>query len=180
MNTLMFKRQMLNKVTFAVLILLGLPSILWSQNEKISYPADSVSADGKKSYHGLRIDPSPAVSLSDFISNIDKAELPQQVTLSGTVEAACQAKGCWMTLPINDKETIRVRFKDYGFFVPLESAGKKATMAGRISADTMSVDMLRHYAIDGGMSEEEAKRTITAPKVEWAFEATGVILEDEE
>jgi hypothetical protein len=76
---------------------------------------------------------------------------------------------------LGDGEEMRVTFKDYGFFVPLDAAGKTVIMEGKAYYDTTSVDMLRHYAEDAGESPEEIEK-ITEPKLELAFEATGVLL----
>jgi hypothetical protein len=72
-------------------------------------------------------------------------------------------------------ETMMVTFKDYGFFVPFESAGKTAIMKGFAYYDTVSVEMLRHYAEDAGKSKEEIE-AITEPEYDIAFEASGVVL----
>ena len=32
------------------------------------------------------------------------------------VNSVCQAKGCWMTLNLEDGNEVMVKFKDYGFF----------------------------------------------------------------
>ena len=60
----------------------------------------------------------------------------------------CQ-KGCWMDVKVAEGDTMMVRFKDYGFFVPKEGAEDLGTiMYGTAKMDTISVDLLRHYAED--------------------------------
>lgn len=145
----------------------------------ITYPEDSLSADGRLSYHGLRIDAADALPLAQLTSLMAEKGGMEGVKLTGTVEAACQMKGCWMTMKLANGEDMRVRFRDYGFFVPKDCAGKVAIIEGNAYRDTTSVDDLRHYAVDGGMSEEEAAATYTKPEVAIAFEATGVIIKDE-
>ena len=71
-----------------------------------------------------------------------------------------------------------VRFKDYGFFMPLDIAGREVIMNGKAFYQTTSVDDLRHYAEDAGKSQEEID-AITEPKRELAFLADCVILLDE-
>ena len=139
------------------------------------FPADSVAPDGR-SFHGFRIDEADAVPVAQLTSLLTEGDAPETMKLSGTVDAACQAKGCWMTMKLEDGSDMRVTFKDYGFFVPKDSPGKKAVIEGKASYDTTSVEMLRHYAVDGGMSEEEAEKKYTEPEVAIAFEATGVII----
>ncbi|MBK6732010.1 MAG: DUF4920 domain-containing protein [Bacteroidetes bacterium] len=43
--------------------------------------------------------------------------------VKGTVTSVCQNKGCWMKLDLGNGESMRVTFKDYGFFVPKEKQG---------------------------------------------------------
>jgi hypothetical protein len=97
------------------------------------------------------------------------------IKLKGTVTEVCQAKGCWMTIDIGDGETMRVKFKDYGFFVPKDAAGKTAIMHGVAKKEEVSVDELKHLAEDAGQSEAEIN-AITEPQVELTFVADGVII----
>jgi hypothetical protein len=103
----------------------------------------------------------------------DKTEL--QVKLSATVDAVCQKKGCWMDLKSGDSSTLRVTFKDYGFFVPKDAAGKQAVVQGIAKIEETSVADLKEYAKDAGKSTEEIE-AIKEPKKELVFEATGVII----
>lgn len=99
------------------------------------------------------------------------------VKFASNINSVCKKKGCWMKLDLpNDKESM-VRFKDYGFFVPLNADNKEAIVEGKAFVTTISVDQLKHYAEDGGKSEEEIAK-ITEPKVTYAFEATGVLIEE--
>ena len=72
------------------------------------------------------------------------------------------------------QDTVLVRFKDYGFFVPKSGAeGKSAIVNGNISIDTLSVAQLRHYAEDAGKSKEEIL-SIVSPEITISFLADGV------
>jgi hypothetical protein len=144
--------------------------------EAPSYPADSVGADGR-SFHGLRIAEMGALPLAQLPGlTAEKGGIVEPVKVEGEITATCQAKGCWMTLKMADGSDMRVRFRDYGFFVPKDAAGKMAIVEGKAFLDTVSVESLRHYAVDGGMSEEEAEKKYTAPEITLSFEATGVII----
>ncbi|MEZ4825775.1 MAG: DUF4920 domain-containing protein [Bacteroidia bacterium] len=144
--------------------------------EKMVFPADSVSPDGLVSFHGLRINEEGALPIVKVSDIMPAGSAGQMVKMEGTIDACCQAKGCWMTVKLPNEETMRVTFKDYGFFVPKDAAGKTAVFEGMISYDTTSVETLRHYAVDGGMTEEAAAEKYTEPKVELSFEATGVMI----
>ncbi|MEM0996850.1 MAG: DUF4920 domain-containing protein [Bacteroidota bacterium] len=100
-----------------------------------------------------------------------------QIKLTGVVKAVCQARGCWMTLPLDGEKELMVKFKDYGFFVPRNSANKKATIEGWAYKEVVSVDELRHYAEDEGLPTEEIEK-ITEPKERLTFMADGVIIEE--
>lgn len=121
----------------------------------------------------FQLQPTFAVhQLEDSVAN----EGSYQGTFEGKVVKNCKVKGCWMTMDAGSKE-IRVTFKDYGFFVPLESAGSQAIVKGRAYYDTTSVDVLRHYAQDEGASEEEIL-AINEPKIELVVVADGVYMEN--
>lgn len=96
------------------------------------------------------------------------------VKVKGEIASCCQKKGCWMTMPMADDE-LMVRFKDYEFFVPKNSAGKNTVLEGWAYREEISVDELRHYAEDEGKSKEEIAK-ITAPETKFTFMADGVIV----
>jgi hypothetical protein len=99
-----------------------------------------------------------------------------QVKFASSINEVCSKKGCWMKLPLtNDTETM-VRFKNYGFFMPLDSKGKEVIVEGKAFVKETSVKELQHYAEDAGKTKEEIVKII-APKKEFAFVANGVLLE---
>ena len=74
-------------------------------------------------------------------------------------------------------DTLMVRFRDYGFFVPKQGVeGKKAIIKGSAFMDTVAVEMLRHYAEDAGESEKDILK-ITEPEYVLGFIADGVLIE---
>jgi hypothetical protein len=72
---------------------------------------------------------------------------------------------------------MRIKFKDYGFFVPMDISGKNVIFEGLAFKDTTSVEDLKHYAMDGGQTEEEIT-AITEPEINTSFLADGVIVTD--
>lgn len=100
------------------------------------------------------------------------------VKFTTQVKEVCQKKGCWMKVDMGDNEAM-VRFKDYGFFMPKDIAGKEIIAQGKAYVEEMSVEDQRHYAEDGGATPEEIA-AITAPKRTLAFEASGVLIPEEE
>ena len=94
--------------------------------------------------------------------------------MKGKIIEVCSKKGCWMTLDVDGEKEVMVKFKDYGFFMPLNAEGDVVINGKAFVAET-SVEELRHYAQDAGKTEEEIA-AITDPKFEYRFEADGVLL----
>ncbi len=97
------------------------------------------------------------------------------IKFSSTINEVCSKKGCWMKLDLTNGKQAMVRFKDYGFFMPLDSKDKKVIVSGKAFVKETSVKELQHYAEDAGKTKEEIA-LITESKVEFAFEADGVLL----
>ncbi len=97
--------------------------------------------------------------------------------MTAKVDAVCQVKGCWMTVNLEDGTTARVKFKDYGFFMPKNIAGKEVIVNGLAYVDEVSVAEQRHFAEDAGKSKEEIE-AITEVKRTYTFMADGVLLKE--
>ena len=136
-------------------------------------------ANGLKTF-GAEITDEGFVTLDQATTMLESMDsLPLKLT--GTVKEVCQNKGCWMNVVSENGESqpIFVKFKDYGFFVPKDCAGKKVVMEGIAYREVTPVDELRHYAEDKGASAEELA-AITEPKEELKFMASGVLLYENE
>lgn len=169
-----FNRKIMKKVFSLVLGLAVLVSCGESKHEEevenveveevvtIEYFGDTITKDG-------------AVDMATLESQLKESD-SAIVKVTGTVNAVCKKKGCWMTMPLNDSVNMRVGFKDYGFFVPLNCEDRVAIIEGVAKKDTISIEMLKHYAEDNGDSQEVID-AITQPEVEYSFVANGVILE---
>jgi len=96
---------------------------------------------------------------------------------ASSVNEVCKSKGCWMKLDLGSSKESTVKFKDYGFFVPLDVATKEVIVNGRAFVTKVPVKELRHFAKDAGKTEEEIT-TITEPEFTYAFEADGVLLRE--
>jgi len=91
------------------------------------------------------------------------------------VKEVCQAKGCWMTAEMANGKELRVKFKDYAFFMPKDIAGQDVIINGKAFVKELPVDELRHYAEDAGKSKEEIE-AITKPERTYSFLADGVLI----
>lgn len=166
------------KKTFIVLIMIGcLLNMATAQNGKACDPSKEKSGAACCAKPGLGVamtkDGATEVKL---LPGKMKTEKELFVKIKGEVVAACQVKGCWMTADLGNGQTMRIRFKDYGFFVPKDCGGKQFYAQGIASWETTSVAELQHYAEDAGKSKAEIAK-IKEPKKELTFLAEGVILE---
>lgn len=149
--------------------------ILFSCNQPA--PAiDVKSADGETTFQsfGKEISEEGAVSSSEIFTKLE-TEDSIFVKVNTSVNSVCKAKGCWMTVPLNDETEMRVKFKDYDFFVPLNCEDRSTIIEGWAYKNELSVATLQHYAADGGATEEEIAE-ITEPEVEYTFMADGVLM----
>lgn len=89
------------------------------------------------------------------------------------VREVCQMRGCWVRLELENNETVLVDFKDYGFFVPKDIAGKEMWVEGKAYLNELSESNHRHLARDAGASEKEIK-AIKGTSVMPGFTASGV------
>jgi hypothetical protein len=137
-------------------------------------PATS-STDGEYASYGDAITADGTITMTDFekaAANVDS--LSTKVTAE--IIESCSKKGCWMDVKMADGTPMKVRFRDYGFFVPTKGLeGKEVVMQGRAKKEVTDVAMLQHYAEDAGKSKEEIA-AITEPEISWNFEADGVLI----
>ena len=158
-----------------VFVLQGQTAKPKSEGEAYAEYKDKKS-DGK--HFGEAIDTKNAISYKKLLNRISNAKKVEDVKVEGTVEAVCQARGCWMNLKGEaGAQPMMVKFKDYAFFMPKNIKGKKVVMLGEAFKETVSVGELRHYAEDDGKSPEEIAK-ITKPEDKISFTARGVVILD--
>lgn len=125
-------------------------------------------------YFGEKINHENAISIAELKTQMgDKTEM--NVKLMAKIDDVCQKKGCWMNLTDENGTKIRVTFKDYGFFMPLDAAGRLAIAEGVAKVEVTSIEDLKEFAKDAGKTQQEID-AITEPEKELVFEASGVIL----
>jgi hypothetical protein len=120
---------------------------------------------------GAPLGDSPKVALADLVKD-PGAWSGKTVRTEGTVSAVCQEKGCWMVLK-SGEASVRVRFKDYAFFVPKDSAGATAMLEGVFTVKTVPEATAKHYAEETPGGKPAA---IKGDQKELSFLASGVEL----
>ena len=122
--------------------------------------------------YGAAIMPAGALPMSALPVALGQRD-SAQVKLVGKASAVCQAKGCWMTLPTADGKEMRVRFRDYAFFVPKDLSGHEVVVSGWAYRSTVPKSELQHYAKDAGKTDQEVA-AITQDEQQLTFLADGV------
>ncbi len=91
----------------------------------------------------------PAVTLETLLASPAQYD-GKAVAVTAKVRKNCERKGCWMELASSENAPgVRVTFKDYGFFVPLDSAGKTAKVEGLVKVAELSAERAKHYESEG-------------------------------
>ncbi|MEO8382863.1 MAG: DUF4920 domain-containing protein [Acidobacteriota bacterium] len=95
------------------------------------------------------------------------------VVVEGLITTACERKGCWMQLAAGEGQpSVRVTFKDYAFFVPLDSKGMKARAEGVTTVKKLSKADADHIEGEGA----KLKRNEDGTANEVSFVASGIEL----
>ena len=179
------KRNLLAVIALGALVSCGNPAadsteenVTDSTNTESSMEesVDTTAVENPEGFYGKIIDEEGITSLEDFNAKMAESD-SLNIKIAAVASAVCKKKGCWMKVETANGEEMRVTFKDYGFFVPLDIEGKEVVFEGIAVRDTTTVDDLRHYAEDGGATEEEIA-AITEPEIKVSFIADGVILRD--
>jgi hypothetical protein len=101
--------------------------------------------------YGAKVSAAQATPIAEVLAAPD-GFAQKTMVVEGYVRAACSKKGCWMELAQSaDPQApgCRVTFKDYGFFVPTDSAGAMARVEGTAMVKTLSAGEADHYASEG-------------------------------
>ncbi|MAU64334.1 MAG: DUF4920 domain-containing protein [Flavobacteriaceae bacterium] len=147
-----------------LILLLFIPLVSFGQDETIlNFYGEKIDLEEIENYKKDK---------NFLLSNSEK-----NIKIQGKILSTCPMKGCWMKIGV-ENDTVLVRFKDYGFFVPKTgSQGKSTVINGKLSIDTISIKQLKHYAEDAGKSKEEIA-LINRPEITLSFLADGVIIKD--
>ncbi len=165
-----------NILFYTVLMFCMIISCKFDQKMKTSFSMANISLQEYNAY-GAEV-------ISDQIYDINamtekykniKENDTIDITFTGRVTNVCQAKGCWMKIDIGNQKEAMVKFKNYEFFVPTDTAKDSVIVQGRAYVSETSVDELKHLANDAGKSADEIA-AITSPKRVYSFIADGVLI----
>lgn len=142
-----------------------------AENKPASGLADDLGAGETKLYGARFTIIEEPITLASAIEKSAQGSGPYKI--DATMSEVCTSKGCWFALAGEGIDRpVRVKMKDYGFFVPRNAKGARAIVEGELTAREMSAEEAKHYAEDAGKTPEEVAK-IGATKV-YEFTATAV------
>ena len=163
----------MRSLPLAILLSCCLAGPVWAQQKPSSQPTkpSPLPALGHPAgVYGQGVEMQKQVHLADAAKKINQFH-GAPIRVEGNLDDVCRKKGCWMVLR-DGEATVRVKFKDYGFFVPRDASDRYALVEGVITETEISEELAKHYA-EGGGNPEEAKN-IKGPQKVLSFTATGV------
>jgi len=170
----------MRKIVFLGLVLLAFVACKDAKtNEKTEQETKEVKSQNMAySSYGDKIDAENVLTsaqINDKYNNLKVGDT-LNVKFASNINSVCSKKGCWMRLDVGEEKEVMVKFKDYGFFMPLDAKGE-VIVNGKAFVQETSVDELKHYAEDAGKSADEIAE-ITEPKKTLSFVADGVLLKN--
>jgi hypothetical protein len=90
----------------------------------------------------------PSVTLAKLLAAPSDFD-GKTVAVEAKVRKACEKMGCWMELGTGEGPGVRVTFKNSGFFVPLDSAGRTAKVEGTIKLAELTPERAKHFESEG-------------------------------
>lgn len=161
----------MKKIVYATFVLITLMGC--KKNEEVKVDAKPISY----AEFGDKITADKAISSEELFEKYKtmKETDTLEVKVASKIIDVCQKKGCWMNLDLGNDESAFVKFKDYGFFMPLNAAGSDVVVNGKAFIELTSIEDLKEYAKDAGKSQA-AIDSIVAPEKNYAFMADGVLI----
>ena len=93
-------------------------------------------------------DPVPLATLIEHHEDY----IEKSVAIEARVSEVCQKKGCFI-IAKDGATTVRVSFKDYGFFVPTDISGRNVTLIGTLIQVELTDEQAAHLEQDLGSAD---------------------------
>lgn len=134
------------------------------------------AAQPEARFFGEKFDTTGFIKQSDLAALVANGDTVP-VKFSAQIVETCTRAGCWMTVKQEGGVPMYIYMADHAFGVPLKGCTDlKAIVNGFAYPDTISVELLKHFAEDAGKSQAEID-AITEPLVGIAATAFGVMIE---
>lgn len=130
-------------------------------------PSAEAAADDAERFGEAIDDSLPITELGAIVESPDEFE-GRVVRTRGEIARVCQARGCWMELREGEEgPAVRVPMAGHSFFLPMDSAGRRAEMQGRVVVRELSPEWRAHLESEGAVATASAL----------SIEATGVAID---
>ena len=150
----------------ASLLLASLVSIADESSGVIRLSEPVASTATSETFGAVLTSGQDAMTLAALMQNPDPWA-DQLVRVQTRVARVCQKKGCFF-IAQDGAATVRVSFRDYGFFVPTDIGGKTVLLEGSLVRVERSIEQAEHLADDLG------GETAVAPGPAWEIVADAV------
>jgi hypothetical protein len=113
-------------------------------------PSSAAAAPATRVF-GATLSAAPTAELAQILKDPGRFAAGTHI-VEGHVRRACSKKGCWMELATSSDPGApgcRVTFKDYGFFVPTDSAGATARLEGTVTLRRVEPKLVSHLEAEG-------------------------------
>ena len=154
-------------IALSLVIALSAGTAAAGENEVIRLSEPVAVTDTHEVFGSPLPESGEAIGVGELVEN-SELYAGKDVLVETRIAKVCQKKGCFFVAQ-EGADTVRVTFRDYGFFIPTDSGGKTVTLAGTFSKKPVSREEAEHHAEDLG---EEAPETV--PEFEYSIVATGV------
>jgi len=168
----------MKKIISLMVLMLAFSVAAFAQEKMENKPTEKDKTEaiptGGTLRRGAALGKSKKVSLAKVLADPAKYA-GQTVRVEGVIVRSCKMEGCWMELAPNENaKSVRVKMKDHGFFIPLNSAGAMAKAEGVFTIKTLTKEQVDHMIKEDGAKFEKINADGTVTEV--SFEATGVEL----
>ena len=136
----------MKKHSLVLLLAIAFSSLSYAEALRLSEP---VHQDDTSETFGALIEELPPVTQLATILESPQTFIGKPLAVETKVSKVCQMKGCFFIAQYAGK-SIRVTFKDYGFFVPTDIAGRKVMLIGELIQNEVSDAQAAHLSKDLG------------------------------
>ena len=145
-----------------------------SCNNQKATDKDSI---GNQNIFGKTFENTAATPVNEVFAQIKTGKEFHGV-MEGRITAVCQESGCWADLELAGGQHLKIKFRDANgeeFSINKDTKDKMMDVHGVGYMDTVTVEMLRHYAEDDKATKAEIE-AIKNPEITPSFTADGAVI----
>ncbi|WP_395339675.1 DUF4920 domain-containing protein [Ningiella sp. W23] len=128
----------------ALYLLVVLSSTAGDQSIRLSEP---IAVDATSETFGAPFDQTLPTLTVDTLFMSPEKHLDAAFSANLPITKVCQKKGCFF-IAQHENKTMRVSFKDYGFFIPTDAGGKTVSVNGELVEKNITPAQAAHFTED--------------------------------